>query len=108
MSTDYFTPGPVDPGGVYAERRGRLDGFLGFLDGVSSVTTSIGRTVGTIADIRADWAEGQAAVDDVRLDREEREQGILLDALKVQRGDNITLYFVFGASAVALIMLLRN
>ncbi|MEM7243386.1 MAG: hypothetical protein AAF429_14490 [Pseudomonadota bacterium] len=104
----YFVPGPVDPNGIYRERRGALDGVVGTLDGVASVVYGIGNSVNGIADIREAWARGESAADDVRLDREERELGLLLDQFKVERGDNRQIYYAFAIGAVALILLMRK
>ncbi|WP_121630096.1 hypothetical protein [Tropicibacter alexandrii] len=105
---DYFAPGPLDPtGGAYVKQRGAFDGIIGFFDGVASLANSTGYIVDEVADARAAWAEGQGVVDDVRLSREEREQAMALEALKVSRGDNVQLYMVAGLAAVALIIVLR-
>jgi hypothetical protein len=104
---DYFDFGPQNPTGQYAKSRENLDGVLGFFDGVSSLANSVGRTVGTVADTRAAWAGGQAAVDDTILSREEREQGILLTAAGFERGDNVQMYYVVGAVALALVVLYK-
>ena len=107
VETDYFEPGPVDEGGIYSTRRSSFDGFLGILDGVASTVNSIGHTVEEVADGRVAWARGQAAHDDVALTRDERELNMLLDRTKVDRGDNVQLYYAAGAVALAAILLLR-
>lgn len=105
--SDYFTAGPVNTGGIYEQRRSGWDGFLGTLDGLASATNSVGNTVGGIADIREDWARGQQAYDDVRLNREAAELDMLLDRVKVDRGDNVQLYYAGAALAVGALWLLR-
>lgn len=104
---DYFVAGPVSTDGAYSDRRGRFDGFIGTLDGIASAVNSVGYTVEEVADIRESWARGQAAADDVRLDRQEREQSLLLDAVKVERGDNIQLYYAVAVAAAAAVFFLR-
>ena len=75
--------------------------------GVASVTNSIGHTVEEVAEIRAAWAQGQAAADEVRLAREAAEQKLLLNRTKVERGDNVQLYYAGALVAVMALWLLR-
>lgn len=101
----YYVAGPVNPSGKYTTRRAGFDGFLGTVDGVASVVTSVGHVVGAATDISDDLAEAKAVRDDVRLDTEEREQGMLLKFLKVDRGDNVQLYYAGAAVALAFLFL---
>jgi len=52
-------------------------------------------------------ARGRAAIANQRLDVDEREQAMLLDRLKTERGDNVQLYWVAGAVGLGLILLWR-
>ena len=104
MAEDYFAYGPVDEA-RYNKSRGGLDGLLGFFDGVSGVANSAARTVGSITDISEDITAARRARNDERLDREAREQALLRDMAGFQRGDNVKLYWVIGAAAVAMVVL---
>ncbi len=107
MEDEYFDFGPQNPLGTYAEKRGSLDGLLGVFDGISSIANSGARTVGSIADARAAWAQGQSAADQPQFDRETHEQDLLLEAAGHERGDNVQMYYVLGAIAVAVIVLFK-
>ncbi|KPU84695.1 hypothetical protein JI58_02240 [Marinosulfonomonas sp. PRT-SC04] len=101
----YYTAGPVNSDGRYKTRRSGFDGFLGTVDGIASVFTSVGHVVGAATDIRDDVAASNAVWDDARLDTDEREQNMLLRFLKVERGDNVQLYYAGAAVALAFLFL---
>ena len=84
----------------YDKGRGIFDGITGFFDGLSNVVGSVGDVVEAGTDISDDVINARTILDDRRLDRAEREQDMLLDLFKVERGDNLTLYWVAGAAAV--------
>lgn len=104
---DYFNFGPVAVAGDYSNGRGQLDGALGWLDGASSIFNSLDRTVGSITNIRENWAAGTEASDNVAFNRDRNQQDLLEDLIKVERGDNVQLYYVLGAAALAAIVILR-
>lgn len=104
---DYFTAGPVNQTGIYETRRSVFDGIIGSVDGVASLITGFGHVVGSATDIRDDVAQSNAVWNDVQLDKEEREQGILLNFLKTERGDNVQLYYAAAAVALGFIILTR-
>lgn len=107
MAENYYTGGPLDTGGAYAKSRGGFDGAIGFVDGIAGVVGGIGNITTGAADIREELARGQSAADKARLDREQREQAILLENFKVKRGDNVQLYYVLGAAALAVVVLMK-
>lgn len=83
------------------------DGVTGFLDGMAGATDSLGKIVSSGTDIRDDLTMSDMLATKARLEREEGEQDLLLEMAGFQRGDNLKLYYVAGAAAVALVLLMR-
>lgn len=79
----------------------------GWLGGLSDATDTVGGIVNTVADGAEDVARGKAAIADQQLDKAEREQDIALQLAGFARGDNVQLYYVIGAAAVAVILLMK-
>lgn len=90
-------------------------GVQGFFNGLAGVTNSVGDIFDTGADIAEDIARGKGALADQRndlaiqkLDKKEREQDIFLKGLKVQRGDNVVLYWAAAFAATLGIILIAK
>lgn len=79
----------------------------GWLGGLSDATDTVGGIVNTVADGAEDIARGKAAIANQQLDKQEREQSMALQLAGFARGDNVQLYYVIGAAAVALILLMK-
>lgn len=86
-----------------AEQPTGWDRVTGFFTGVGTVTNQIAGIVDSGANMAEDVARGRGAIADQRLDVEERELSMALDLAQWQRGDNLSLYWVVGAAAVALV-----
>lgn len=104
---DYFNYGPTVQEN-YDNGRGFFDGALGLIDGVSSIANSVGRIGGTVADFRENQARGNAALDNRVLDRQEREADLRNDLIKVERGDNVQLYYAAAGVGLAAVFLLMR
>ena len=107
VATDYYTSGPVSAA-RYNKSRSGFDGILGFFDGVSGAVSSVGRTVGSVADISDDVSRAIAVHEQRNDDDARRDLDRQLDRLKVQRGDNVKLYWAAGAAAVVALYLLAR
>jgi len=77
---------------------GVFDGIRGVTDRVEGITGDLAGTVNTVTDTKRNiW--------DLQADKEAFDQSQQLERVKVLRGDNVKLYAVAGAAAVALILL---
>lgn len=77
---------------------GFFDGVRGVTDRVEGITGDLAGTVGAVTETKRDiW--------DLKADQEAFDQAQQLERVKVMRGDNVKLYAVAGAAAVALILL---
>lgn len=77
---------------------GFFDGVRGVTDRVEGITGDLAGTVNTVTETKRNiW--------DLKSDKEAFEQSQQLERVKVMRGDNVKLYAVAGAAAVALILL---
>ncbi len=106
MATEYDYA-PVDQA-RYDKSRGIFDGVTGFMDGVANVVNGVGHGVEAATDIRDDLTASKALAEDLRLDVEEREQKLMLNAFKIERGDNLKLYAAAGAVALLAVLLLAR
>ncbi|NOR63027.1 MAG: hypothetical protein GQ535_11120 [Rhodobacteraceae bacterium] len=80
---------------------------IGWFNGLAGLTGSIQRVTSTGAAISEDVARGIDAQRQLQYDRENHDQDLLLDKLKITRGDNVQLYYALAAGAVALIFLIK-
>lgn len=80
----------------------------GFFKGLAGVTDTVGEIIDTGADAAEDIARGAAAINDERLDREERQQAMFLKSLTTVRGDNVQLYWAGAFVAVLAVILLAR
>lgn len=80
---------------------------FGFLDGVGGAAQRVGGIVDIVADGAEDVARGRAAVQNQRLDTQERELGMALRLQGFERGDNKLTILAVAAAAVALIVLMK-
>lgn len=102
-----FVSGPTTDAGDYLDSRSGFDSAIGFFDGLASTVGSIGNVVDQGADATESYARGATALDELRAARDERETADFLERFKVERGDNLQLYYAGAAVAVALIFLMR-
>lgn len=79
----------------------------GWLGGLADATETVGGIVDTVADGAEDIARGKAAISNQMLDKQQREQDMALQLAGFARGDNVQLYYVIGAAAVAVILLMK-
>ena len=80
---------------------GFLDGIRGVTDRVEGITGDLAGTVNTVTDTRRNiW--------DLKADQEAFDQNQFLTKLKITRGDNLKLYAVAGAAAVAIILVMAK
>lgn len=77
-----------------------LSGVQGFLTGLAGVTNTVGGIIDTGANAAEDIARGKGALADQKLDVKEREQDMWLKQTKVERGDNVVLYWAIAFAAV--------
>lgn len=77
-----------------------LSGLQGFLTGLAGVTNTVGGILDTSANAAEDIARGKGALADQKLDVKEREQDMWLKQTKVQRGDNVVMYWAIAFAAV--------
>lgn len=100
---------PADAGYVFPAKA-PTSGFAsvwGFLDGVGGAAQRVGGIVDVVADGAEDVARGRAAVQNQRLDTQERELGLALRLQGFERGDNKLTILAVTAAAVALIVLMK-
>jgi len=77
-----------------------MSGVQGFLTGLAGVANTVGGIVDTGANAAEDIARGKGALADQKLDVKEREQDMWLKQTKVERGDNVVLYWAIAFAAV--------
>jgi hypothetical protein len=83
----------------------KVTGFVGNLAKVSEATEGL---TGSLADNAENVARGQSAIWDARQDRDERDLAMQLQRLKVQRGDNVQLYWAMAVGAAFGLILLTG
>lgn len=103
---------PDDESGAYLENPTSYagdgwKGIFGFLDGVRGVTDRVEGIAGDGAGIAGKIADGKRSLWELRRDKDAFEQRQFLDLLKVNRGDNVKLYYVAGAAALAIVVLMK-
>lgn len=97
---------PVNQG-RYDKARSWFDGVTGFIDGFSGATRGLRDVVDAGTDIRDDVTESNLMRQRAEMEQEEHEQSLFLERFKVERGDNVKLYWAFGAAALAAVLILR-
>lgn len=91
-----------------AEQKTGWQAIQGFFNGLAGVTNTVGGIVDTGANMAEDFARGKGAIADQQLDKAEREQDMFLARLKVDRGDNVQLYWAGAFVAVLAVVLLAK
>lgn len=86
---------PDDNGGFWS-------GVVGAFDGVSKVVSTLDGISESGANIAGNIASGQQSLLDVRQDRKAESERLALERLKVERGDNLHMYYAAAAGAAAL------
>jgi len=84
------------------------NGLQGILDGISSAMNSVEGITESGSGIAQNIADGKRAEWEVRRDKQAFDQDQFLELLKTERGDNIKQYWVVGAAAVALILIMTT
>lgn len=79
------------------------DGIFGFFDGIRGITDRVTGITGDLAESAGNITDGRRVVWKLDADKEAFDTDQTLEKLKVSRGDNKVMYYVVGASAVALI-----
>jgi len=78
---------------------------FGFLDGVRGATDRVEAISGDVAGTVENVTDARRSVWELRRDKNEFDQDQFLEKLKVQRGDNVKQYWVFGAVALGVIVI---
>jgi len=96
--------GYLDPNKSYAGKGWSKS--WGFLDGVGGLVDRVGHLTESGAGIAGDIATGKRSMWEVQRDKDEFDQQQRLELFKIERGDNLKLYYAGAAVAVALVVMM--
>ena len=84
------------------------EGIFGFFDGIRGVSDRIAGLTGDIADVSENLSAAERYRWELDRDQDAFDQQQQLQILRTERGDNVQLYWVFGAAALAVVVVLAR